>query len=801
MLARLLHILFGMPLSRHGGRLHWAWGTHHPGLIFCGAIILAILGWWSYRAQTAAPGSKRTMALLRGGVLAAVALLLARPMLVRVQAHRTPSVVAIWLDSSLSMSLRDPYRNPAMQQLAAGFSSRKFATHGGRLLRPTRLALARRELVRAAKTWLKKICRRQRVALFVGAAHARLLGLADNTTELAGLLARLSQCRPDGPTTDVPAVVREIFQRLRSRPLSAVILLTDGRSTSGGSAASAIAVARRRATPIFALPVGEIHAPFNLALAQVQAPHHAFIQDPVAVRAVVRVTGATGVVRTRASLYEVARDGKVIKKLAGKPVVISPGHRQATIRLIFHPRRPGRHRLLLRLKPVAGELTERGNRAGPMITDAVQAKIRVLYVDGYPRWEYRYLKNDLMREKTTRISCLLLSADNRFAQEGNIPINHFPETQSQLNRYDVLLLGDVNPDYFSPAQQKLILRFVGRFGGGFGMIAGWRYAPMAYAHTPLAALLPVLIATPANSAPPKPSISPFELHVTAAGKRSPLFEFFDSRRKNLRQVAHLPPLYWFQSVAGLAPSGVVLADLPAYKINGRPAPLIVFGRYGAGRTMFSAICDTWRWRYYHGAPLYKSYWLQMVRLLARRRVLGSSHRLTLRASASQAQSGQEIRLFLKIRDPALAGQMPARLRLAASGPGGGESVIMVPTDSSHQLYEGSLTLERLGQYHISAPPGELAAPLKPLRVRVVPPNLEFNNPRVDMAALCRLARATGGSVLPLPQAARLAGLIPDRSVQTISRQSRQIWNKPIALALLVILLTVEWVLRKRAGLI
>src|SRR5204862_5983675 len=79
----------------------------------------------------------------------------------------------------------------------------------------------------------------------------------------------------------------------------------------------------------------------------------------------------------------------------------------------------------------------------------LDAKINVLYVDGYPRWEYRYLKNEMIRDKTVDISCLLTSADPTFHQEGDIPIKQFPESIQDLLAYDVVVFGDVDPRQFS----------------------------------------------------------------------------------------------------------------------------------------------------------------------------------------------------------------------------------------------------------------------------------------------------------------------------------------------------------------
>ena len=819
MMDWITHFLFGFsPTGRTHGHTpgggmsyHWAMATPNPWIFVGGMAMLAALGWWSYRAQSAGPRLKRTMATLRAMVLALVVLLLGRPMLVASKSVRTPGTVAIWVDHSLSMTLRDTYQNPAMLKLIHLLQQPVAANAKGDLhivplqargRRPSRYAIASHLLMQADAGWLGRLANRQTIAIYTGSSRARLLGQATSRRQLAALLLKLAARKPTGNATDVPRVVRGILEDQRGRPVSAVLLLTDGRSTPGSPPGPVARLARQRAVPVFTIPIGQKRTPFDLALQQVQAPRQAFVQDPVAVRGFVQVAGAHAGVVTTVRLLELPPENQPGKprQLLSRRLHILPGMKRIAFNLVFHPAQPGNYRLAVKLDPVAGQITRRGNQAGPVDMRVVKAKIRVLYVDGYPRWEYRYLKNDLMREKTTQISCLLLSADNNFAQEGNLPINHFPDTQAQMDRYDVFLLGDVDPDYFSAAQDKIILRFVGRMGGGFGMIAGHQYAPFAYRNSPLARLLPIIPGNPADPRMVPPPNRPFELHLTAAGRLSPLFEFFARESENLRQVANLEPLYSFIPVAGLEPSAVVLANLPGYQIDGRAMPLVVMGRYGAGRTMFSAINDTWRWRYYHGGPLYKSYWLEMVRELARSRVFGGGRRLDLRSSSPRIDIGHSARVYLRVRG-ALAAQMPASVRLSVAGGTTAGNVLLSPVGAGNHLYEGLFTPWSVGTYTLSAAAGTLPGKVNDLRIRAIIPDLEFDNPRVDTTGLRQMALLTGGRLVRPPQLASLESLIPDRSLETVWRRNHQIWNKPIALILLIALLTVEWIVRKRAGLI
>jgi uncharacterized membrane protein len=429
--------------------------------------------------------------------------------------------------------------------------------------------------------------------------------------------------------------------------------------------------------------------------------------------------------------------------------------------------------------------------------------MRVLLIDGSPRWEFRYLRNELIREKTVDVSTLLLSADDDFAQEGNTPITRFPDTADELRRYDVLLIGDVQPQYFSPQQMKLIVDFVKTDGGGIGWIAGPRYTPDAYRGTALEVLLPII---PDDANAPTLAAAenaPFDPVLTAAGKASTLFRFFDDPAENVRQMADNPPLYWYKPVVGLKPAAEVLAVHPTRSLGGAPAPLIVTSQFGAGRTFFSAIADTWRWRRYKGEPLYQSYWLQVCRLLYRDKAMGQSKRFELAADSRVVEVGQPIRLTAKVRDAALVNALPGQIRIDVTDEAGRplDPITMTRSSSEADSYSGLATAGRVGTLTLTVAPGVLPIDVPAVRVQVQPPQREFASTTADYAALETIAARTEGRIVALPDLGQLGTLVSDKSQLTLLSRSEALWNKPIVLFIAIALLTIEWLVRKRAGLI
>ncbi len=775
---------------------HLVFMTNHPVWMSLLALAAVAFGAWSYRAQGAAPRYKWTLAGLRAAVLLTVALLLMEPALVSHQLVRQRGRVVIWVDSSLSMTLRDEY--PPKE--AAKLHDILLASHQSH---PTRFQMAVTMLQQAQKGWLGALLKRQKVVIYTGGSRARLLGAAENQKQLDALLAELGKIKPAASSTDIPTIVSQVMGQLSGQPVSALMILSDGRDTHRTSSRAMASELKRRAVRLITVPIGRDHLPFSIELAQGSTPHQAFVGDPVPVSAKIITSENPGVLVRHVRLYEVGADGRVL--LTRKKILIPAGKSEIPLRLTWRPKAPGRYHLQLVIRKAHGEFSPPvpgwKRHELSLTTRAVKAKIKILYVDGYPRWEYRYLKNDLAREKTTLLSCLLLSADNHFAQAGNIPIRRFPETQSELDQYDVLILGDVDPDYFSQRQMKLITHFVGNHGGGFLMIAGPQFSPGAYRGTPIAKLLPIIIGNPASPEMAPVEGIPFGLHLTTAGRRSMLFHFFNNEAANLREVANLPPLYWYQPVGGLSPSATALAMVAGRQISARDIPAIVMGRYGAGRTIFSAIADTWRWRTYHGAPIYKSYWLEMMRTLARSRLFQRRRAVAMQAAGRHVLVGQSVPVTVRINRISLLSSLPHELQMTIKGPGGHMQALLQAEPDNPGVFRTLVHIWAAGQYAFALKPGQLPVNSPALQLSAQTPETEFVNPRADLPAMAHWAATAEGKMLRPATFNQAGAYIPDRSVENLLIHSHQIWNKPWALALLVILLTVEWLLRKRAGLI
>ena len=532
------------------------------------AILLVV---YVYRHEGKSRRVKITLGVVRALLLGLVIALLNRPVLTLGQSRTEPSVVAIMIDDSISMRVRDVALNGGDAQ--------------------SRLEGVLQLLGDKDRGLINDLSRQHQVKLYRFDSTAQPIVTTASTQPL--------EIEPTGQNTQVAKSVRGVLDDLQGQRLAGVVVLTDGRDTPAEPLAAAIDAVKDYGVKIYPVAVGSESAPKNIDIQSISVQDSAFKGDIINIRVAVRATGFEANHPVTLQLKD-KKTGKPMLDLSGNPVetkVILPDSNPLEAELQFQPNDVGPLDLIIEAVKQPGEIDDADNIRTAQIS-VLDAHINVLYVDGYPRWEYRYLKTEMIRDKSVDISCLLTSADPTFRQEGDKPITRFPESIEELLDYDVVIFGDVDPRQFSDAQLQLVNDFVANRGGGFGMVAGTRFAPAAYHNTAIEPILPVNITKvqPDDGA----SITQgFRPAVTKLGLDSSIFRFFadrDANEKFLKDQIQL--IFWYcKGVTTKAGVGEVYAEHPTdVGPDGRKAPILVLGRFGAGRTLFSSIDDSWRWR-------------------------------------------------------------------------------------------------------------------------------------------------------------------------------------------------------------
>ncbi|HSZ56809.1 MAG TPA: hypothetical protein VK797_14165 [Tepidisphaeraceae bacterium] len=807
-MKRLLEILLGLDkgfLSREGAKgisFNPVWPGHHPAVWNVALALLALaLIVYVYRRDGRSRPARILLGTLRALLVAFVLMLLNRPVITNSDTRTEPSVLAVMIDDTASMKVPDVGSDDKTTRLDA--ARNLFTTTGDQLLRKLE--------------WLHtlRFYKFDNNAAPFGPTQPGMLGSGKDeaatkyNTELA---ASLGQLKPDGQNTQLVQSLSTVLDDLQGQRLAGVVVLSDGRETPRPADEAMITRLREHHVKIFPVAIGGEKPPPDIYLTAVQALDVAFKDDIVSVKVTLGGTGYEPNHPVHLSLKDettglplIGPDGRS----AGADVLLPGDKSPVNAEVLFKPDKVGTLKLRVIADRQAGELDYANNEL-PASVDVVDSSINVLYVDGYPRWEYRYIKNGMIRDTTVNISCLLTSADVDFKQEGDPPdlahkfpgpITRFPESLEELMPYDVVLFGDVDPREFTDRQLQLIADFVEKRGGGFGMVAGPRWSPIAYRNSPLEAVLPVNINRVQPDDPTGVITEGFRPVLTPAGEASTIFRFFpDAQRTREFMKNELQPIFWYCQGVTRKSIGQVFAEHPfVIGPDGQKAPLLVVGRYGAGRTLFNAICDSWRWRFYIGENVFNGYWVQQLRYLARGKKIGArDHDLFLERPTYNL--GDEVRVTYRVYNPEFQAKLPAEVPVQVKRDDG--TVIaeakLQRQEGQTDLFAASFVADHEGEFTavVNSAAGE-----RDRRFAVKAPRVEMEDVSVNQPLLNCLALETNGKSLTLANASTELLNIPSLERKTIDPTSNPLTSGWLPLIIFVALITGEWVLRKVYGML
>lgn len=776
-----------------------------PWVLATFALIAAALIVLLYRRESPSWGKRLAPTLLRAGLLGVVLVALGRPTLVLQRNRVEPAYVAVLLDESRSMDRKETYADP---QLAGRITEGAGLASPEGLVEFSRLELLRAALLDGDAAPLRALLERNALQLYTFAATASAAASAQTPKEGDGPSRRIEQAAAGGGATDLAGAVRKVFDDAHGRRLAAVIIAGDGRCTTETDVTALAELAGARRVPILAVRIGSPAPVRDLRVGPLRAEESVFAGDLLAVEARVEAVGLDRAMPVTVQLVD-ERSGLVA---ASETVALGPAEggdgaaAAAAVELRTKPTRPGLARYRVETPALPDEISTENN-ADLIEVMVLEEKLSVLYVEGYPRFEYRYLKNALVREPSMRVSVLLLEADDQFVQEGTEPIRRFPETPEELNRYDVVLFGDVDPlaGWLSPSQLRMLLDFVGNTGGGFGVIAGERYAPRRFRGTPLEKLLPVRLDPDASRDVAFITSEGFNAQLTPDGESSRVLRFASDLEESRRLFKALPPLYWYAPSLGPRPGATVLVEHPSARAAAGLAPLVVLGRYGAGKIFYQATDDTWRWRRHTGEFLHDTYWVRITRELMRPRGVGRDKRLVIRTDQRDYAYGERVEIEVEVLDSELLSELGDELSLVLAD--SDETAVMrtplARVGDAVTLFEGSCVPPRIGSFALSvenvAPrPGDKPAAA---RIRVSPTDPESAQLEADHAILERLTQATGGRMVELNELTEVFASIPDRSVRIPDDVAEPLWDSRLIWLVFGLMITGEWVLRKAMGML
>ena len=819
-------------ITGHLSGVRWMWGR--PYLLLVGLALLvpaSILIVMRQRANLSqiAPRLRWLLSACRIAVLLLLVIVLGAPY-VRLEEPLTQKPVLVWLtDASASMDLPvGAYgaRRLGGVALAAGMVERP--EDGSR---PELSAELRRELAGTSRAeLLQKVMDHNREGLmkplaerfelrayrFAREMHAQDLGLAageeaeDSGTSKAGAgearspgdgrgggsaagAARDEEELPDvGPTdTALGSVLDKVLAETPAGRLAGIVLFSDGRSTSG---TDPVEVVRRHlgtaapgaAAPVWVVPVGGTEPPVDISLLDVFAPAEVSVGD-------------TGVAVVSVASHGFDNRSVKVRLLKGEQVVsetsctLQSGRRQQ-VQLEFEAGEPGVHLLKVEVEQQDGELITTNNSIA-LTVEVGDERLRVLYLEGYPQWDFRFLDHALRRDRGIE-STLVMEASLRAAGAGAAALpaaGRVPADAEGFAKYNVVMLGDITPEMLPPARQEALVKAVREEGVGVIVRAGPVAMPHRFAGQPLEAILPVRFQGPRRAGMEAPAFAPFRMAVTADGATHPVFRLYASGTRNRGVWSRMPSFFWAAAVSEPAPGASVLAEVAA---AGETRPLIVEHFAGAGRVLFVGTDSTFRWRRNIGDHLFYRFWGQAIRRVARSEERGTD-RDWIEAHPATTVAGDSVLLELYAVDaggaPLSRSEVPVRISCAEW-----VQTVMLSAGVEPGRFRGRWSPEKVGDHLLSY--ATAAGESVKTGVRVAESGQEMLRPGVDRDALAALAEASGGGFLELDRIAEIPGHIKGETVDVQRVHEEELWDNWLMLVLLVTIYCTGVFVRRTSGL-
>jgi uncharacterized membrane protein len=758
--------------------------------------LCAAIAWLAYAREGLPARSRWTLSTLRFAALLLLLLVTFRPAFVQRREEIKPAEVLVLVDDSASMQRKDAYGGDArLRQKLADATGLDPA-------RATRSDLARAGIERHVLPVLER-----------GGYAARTFRFDQTLNPLADL----GELAARGHATHVGDALAQALSVHRGRHVTDVVIVSDGRSNGGVSPLETARSARAAGIPVHTVVVGDTRPERNVIVELVEVPPSALEGDEIAISVRVLGRGTEPGARARVVLEELDADGGGSRPIAEDEVeLVSGGER---VQLFAPPEplpdgRAGERRFRASVPPIAGETLQDDN-AVEFSVRITPEKVRVLYVDGYPRWEYRYLKNLLLRsDQNLETQCFLLSATPDFPQEASEGLPSLVEVPTDrrtlLESYDVIILGDVNPYAISldPARCDEFLASLREFverGGGLIFQAGEYDNPRAFLRTPLEEVLPVLLdpgGVLSFEGDTTREVRPTLEDPTAPHEIVRLHPDNDVNRRLWEEEGGLRGFYWYFPVDRAKPGAQVLLRHPTDgNAHGR-YPLLVTGYFPAGRTLFLAIDSTWMWRYRYGDRYHERFWRNAIRWVALGRLKSGDRRCQLDALRPTYNLDERVTLEARVLDEDFRPSDRAIQEARLTDPDGTTSeLVLTLVDGRPGLYRASFEVETPGLYHAWVEiDGKRSASTE---FEVVLPSRENADPSPDPQTMRAIASMTGGRAVELASIDDLAAEFPgdEERREAISSELVDAWDHWGTLALALALLSAEWVLRKRLELI
>ena len=741
-----------------------------PWLVAAVGVVLLALLWFGPRGRKLSPGRRRTLVVLRVLVILLVLMAMLRPTLVRTKITKQSASLVVLVDRSRSMQVTD----------GVGKKSRWEA-----------LKAAIADALPALSDLLKDL----EIKVYEFDSKPERVELSPDKLALVA--------EPQGEQSAIGVALDEAIKAEAGKRLAGVILLSDGAQRAYPPNDLPPQLAARRLADLgcrlYAVPFGQARGPGqvrDVAIEDLVVPETVFVKNELPVGGALRTEGVENQKVPVELLIETA-PGKMTaatkREFAGKP-----DGEQTPIELPYTPKMPGEIKVTLKAAELPGELVTTNNEISTFVT-VLKGGVNVLYLDGARSGEQKFLRWSVDASPDIKLDNIFIRADKPETRPTDLTERFKP------GKYDVYMLGDLDSAAFKEDELKL-LRSTVEQGAGLIMLGGLHsFGAGGYGATPLADVLPIEIG--------RLERQPFDekiredLHLAGKQKMRPtsygasqyvmLLVSAAQKGKNAEAWAKLPPLEGANRFGGLKQNANLLAETEGGQ------PLLVASSFGNGRVLAFAGDSTWHWWMEGQESAHKRFWRQVILWLARKDETNEGQ-VWVKLDQRRHAPGSRVEFAAGAKTAEGEPIVDAEFEAEVVRPDGKRTPITLRRQGD-EMRGAFLDAKLAGDYTVAVKAKRKEEPIGASQARflVFEQDLELNNPAADVGALESLAAMTDGKTLAPEQLTSLLGEIKKgtKSLEVETQAKETLWDKWPVLAAFVGLLALEWLLRKRWGLV
>jgi uncharacterized membrane protein len=627
--------------------------------------------------------------------------------------------------------------------------------------------------------------------------QVRLYRLGKDLSRVNGI----SNLQPVEAATHINGGLRQFAEDTADLPVGAVLLLSDGGQNSvemgqAGVATETLQALRNRRLPVHTIGFGQPELKRDLEIESVSVAPSAMINSRLSAAISFVQHGYVG------QMAKISvRDGD--KTILSKEIKLVPNGVLQTEPLYFAAGSvAGAKELRFTIEPLAGEENLKNNEViRPILIS--DKKRRILYVEGEPRWEFKFIRRAEDDDATIQLVSMLRTSENKVYRQGILNPSElaagFPVRPEDLFGYSGIIIGSVDADYFTPLQRELLREYVDRRGGGLLFLGGRSsLSDGGWGTSSANELFPTFL--PAGRTSFRRNSATVEL--TPEGADSPITRLLEDPSKNVQRWKKLTYLADYQDAGSPKPGATVLAQM---NVGKRKLPFLITQNYGHGRTAILATGGTWRWQMSEalGDPSHDLFWQQLLRWL----VADTPGAVSATVSEHTLIDEGSLHLTAQVRDPQYQPSADAHVTAHLIGPENTNVwVDFEPSQDTPGLYAATWSANKPGGYLVEIiaetggkPKQEVGRDV--LTFRREDGVAENFHTEQNRTFLQQLSSQTGGEYWKPDAIKDLPQNISYSEAGISARSTNELWNMPIVFILLLGLSTGEWLLRRRWGVV